>query len=83
MAIIKAQGLRLERIKASPRFVDGTFKNSHPTTMTRKGTGFGVLFTLPAGAALTGFSHSEQWLRIADESGRNGWVYQDLIGRRP
>ena len=47
------------------------------------GTDFSVVFTLPAGAALTGFSHSEQWVRIADESGREGWIYQDLIGRRP
>ena len=47
------------------------------------GTDFSVSFTLPAGSALTGFSHSELWVRIADESGRDGWIYQDLIGRRP
>jgi hypothetical protein len=47
------------------------------------GSTFKVIFTLPAGALLTGFSHAEQWVRIADESGRDGWIYQGLIGRRP
>ena len=42
MGIIKSQGLRLERIRASKRYVDGTFKNSHATTMMQKGAGFGV-----------------------------------------
>jgi len=51
----------------------------------REGPGgdFKVLFTLPAGAALTAYSHAEEWLRITDASGRDGWIYQNLIGRRP
>jgi len=47
------------------------------------GSGFKVLVTLPAGASLTGYSFSEQWVRISDDSGRSGWIYQGLIGRRP
>lgn len=47
------------------------------------GSSFKVLLTLPAGAALTGYSYSEQWVRVTDESGRNGWIYQGLIGRKP
>ena len=47
------------------------------------GSNFRILFTLPAGAALTGYSHAEEWVRIADESGRDGWINQSLIGRRP
>jgi hypothetical protein len=47
------------------------------------GSGFKVLMTLPAGAPLTGYSYSEQWVRITEESGRSGWIYQGLIGRRP
>jgi SH3-like domain-containing protein len=51
----------------------------------REGPGgnFKVLFTLPAGAAITGQSYAEQWVRITDDSGRRGWVYRNLIGRRP
>lgn len=47
------------------------------------GSTFKVLFTLPAGAPLTGLSHAEQWVRVTDESGRDGWIYQELIARRP
>jgi len=51
----------------------------------REGPGgdFRILFTLPAGAALTGYSHTEEWVRINDESGRGGWINQGLIARRP
>jgi hypothetical protein len=47
------------------------------------GGNFKVLFTLPAGAAVTGQSFADQWVRITDDSGRRGWVYRSLIGRRP
>jgi hypothetical protein len=47
------------------------------------GGDFKVLFTLPAGAPVTGQSFAEQWVRITDDSGRRGWVYRSLIGRRP
>jgi hypothetical protein len=47
------------------------------------GSNFKVVITLPAGAPLTGSSHVEQWVRITDDSGRDGWIYQSLIGRRP
>ena len=47
------------------------------------GSEFRILFTLPAGAAVTGYSHAAEWVRVADESGRDGWIYQSLIGRRP
>ena len=47
------------------------------------GVDFKIIFTLPAGAPLTGFSHAEQWVRITNDSGRDGWIYQSFIGRRP
>jgi uncharacterized protein YgiM (DUF1202 family) len=47
------------------------------------GVGFAVLFTLPTGAPLVAYSSTEQWLRIADDSGRRGWINQSLISRRP
>ena len=46
------------------------------------GTAFKVLFTLEAGAAVTAFTHVDQWLRISDETGRSGWIFENLIGRR-
>ena len=46
------------------------------------GTGFGVLFTLPAESPLLAYSSTEQWLRIADDAGRRGWIHQSLIRGR-
>jgi hypothetical protein len=46
------------------------------------GTGFGVLFTLPAESPLVAYSTTEQWLRIADDAGRRGWIHQSLIRGR-
>jgi len=47
------------------------------------GVGFEVLYVLPADAPLTGYSSAQQWLRIADDSGRRGWISQTLIRQRP
>jgi hypothetical protein len=47
------------------------------------GASFKVLFTLPGGAPVTGQSFADQWVRVTDDSGRRGWVYRSLIGRRP
>jgi uncharacterized coiled-coil protein SlyX len=46
------------------------------------GTGFKVLFTLDGGAALTAYSYADVWVRISDESGRSGWIFSTLVGRR-
>jgi uncharacterized protein YgiM (DUF1202 family) len=46
------------------------------------GTGFKVLFSLEPGAALTGNSYLDSWIRVSDASGRSGWVLRSLIGRR-
>jgi hypothetical protein len=46
------------------------------------GTGFGVLFTLPAESSLLAYSATEQWLRVADDAGRRGWIHQSLIRGR-
>lgn len=47
------------------------------------GTGFKVLYTLESGTAITGFSYIDQWVRVTDETGRNGWISQSLVVRRP
>lgn len=46
------------------------------------GTNFRVLFTVERGAALTGLSHLEDWVRVTDETGRVGWVFYNLVTRR-
>jgi len=47
------------------------------------GTTFAVLFTLPAEAPIVAYSAADEWLRIADDSGRGGWISQSLIRGRP
>ena len=46
------------------------------------GTNFRVLFTADRGAALTGLSHLEDWVRVTDAAGRSGWVFYNLVSRR-
>jgi uncharacterized protein YgiM (DUF1202 family) len=46
------------------------------------GTTFRVLFTLEPGASLTARSHASGWLRVADETGRAGWIHQGLVTSR-
>jgi len=47
------------------------------------GTGFGVVYTLPARSPVVAYSSAEQWLRVIDDSGRRGWISQNLIRGRP
>jgi uncharacterized coiled-coil protein SlyX len=46
------------------------------------GGGYRVLFTLPPGAALTGYATVNQWVRVGDEAGHTGWLLVTLVGRR-
>ncbi len=45
------------------------------------GTNFPVTFTVEVGAELTGYSHSDEWIKITDPSGRNGWIFRNLVAR--
>ena len=45
------------------------------------GTSFAVVFAVEAGNALTGYSYTEDWVRVGDEQGRGGWIFRSLIGR--
>jgi len=47
------------------------------------GTTFGVVYTLPARSRVVAYSSAEQWLRVVDDSGRRGWISQNLIRGRP
>jgi hypothetical protein len=46
------------------------------------GLNFDVVFTADADMALTGQSHTTQWVRIVDEEGREGWVFNALVTSR-
>jgi hypothetical protein len=56
--------------------------NSGANVREGPGTDFRVLFMLPAGAAVTGLSHTEEWMRISHDSGRTGWIHASLVGAR-
>lgn len=45
------------------------------------GTNFGVVFAVDAGAALTAYSYTEDWVRVTDDSGKSGWIFRSLVGR--
>jgi len=56
--------------------------NTHGNVRDGPGGAYKVLFTVEPGTALTGYSYVDQWVRVADESGRGGWMFLSLIGRR-
>ncbi len=45
------------------------------------GTNFPILFAVEAGSALTGYSHTDEWIRITDAGGRTGWIFRSLVSR--
>ena len=47
------------------------------------GTNFKVLFTIEAGSSVTGYSYTDNWIRVTAEDGRAGWVMRNLVGRGP
>ena len=46
---------------------------------TGPGLGFRVMFTVEPGTAVVGHSHTEQWVRITDDRGREGWIFHNLV----
>lgn len=45
------------------------------------GTHFAILFGVESGSALTGYSHTDEWIRITDQGGRSGWIFRSLVAR--
>jgi hypothetical protein len=45
------------------------------------GTTFPIAFAAESGTILTGYSYADEWIRVGDEGGRNGWVFRNLVGR--
>lgn len=46
------------------------------------GTDFSVMFTAESGSELSGLSYVEEWIRVVDPSGNEGWIYAPLVTRR-
>jgi hypothetical protein len=46
------------------------------------GTEFGVAFQVEASVALTGQSHTSQWVQVVDAAGRGGWIFHTLVTSR-
>ena len=45
------------------------------------GTNFAISFTAEPGSSIIGFSYADEWVRIADDTGRTGWIHQSLVSR--
>ena len=45
------------------------------------GTNFPVAFAVEGGNGLTGFSYTDEWVRVSDDNGRSGWIFRSLIAR--
>ena len=46
------------------------------------GANFPVVFTLEAGATVSGHSYANDWVRIVDGEGRAGWIARSLVAGR-
>ena len=57
----------------SELLVAGTDSRLHDESSVRHGR---------QGADLLGYSYVEQWVRITADSGRGGWMFLGLLGRR-
>lgn len=45
------------------------------------GTNFPVSFAAESGTMLTGYSYADEWIRVSDDTGRNGWIFRSLVAR--
>ena len=46
------------------------------------GTNFAVSFTAQSSSALSGISYLEDWIRVTNEAGNEGWISRSLVVRR-
>jgi hypothetical protein len=46
------------------------------------GTTFKIAFAAESGLSLTAYSYVDEWIRVADETGRSGWIFRTLVARR-
>lgn len=43
------------------------------------GTSFSVVHAVEAGNQLTGFSYTDDWVRVTDDAGKTGWIFRPLL----
>ena len=43
------------------------------------GTTFAVAFAVEGGNQLTGFSYTDEWVRVTDDAGKSGWIFRPLL----
>jgi L-ascorbate metabolism protein UlaG (beta-lactamase superfamily) len=83
----KVSGLRLERVQASPRYVDGTFRNTHPASPgLKKGTALPTMGELFFGgqrrsppAPLPSVSPLAYWSHTPDTGLRATWLGHSTV----
>ena len=75
-------GAQAERQPGEVRFALPVQLETLKRSNIRTGPGltFRVLVTLDPGTPLVGNSHTELWVKITDEQGRDGWIFHDLVG---
>jgi uncharacterized coiled-coil protein SlyX len=77
-----AGGSRATRAGETPFAVPLRLKTSSKGNVREgPGTNFQIVFEASSGESLTAFSYTDEWIRVADESGRTGWIFRSLIGR--
>ncbi len=77
------------RDKLNPVPGESPFEAPVPLELTRDGNlregpglKFKVVATLPKGSKIVGYSRKDRWLRVRDEKGVTGWVFQSLVSDR-
>jgi hypothetical protein len=77
------------RDKLNPVPGESPFEAPMPLELTRDGNlregpglEFKVVATLPKGSKIVGYSRKDRWLRVRDEKGVTGWVFQSLVSDR-
>lgn len=45
------------------------------------GTNFAIVFSVDPNDALTGYSYTDDWVRVSDDQGRSGWIFRNLVAR--
>jgi hypothetical protein len=77
------------RDKFSPVVGEAPFEAPQPLELTRDGNlregpglEFKVIATLPKGSKIVGYSRKDRWLRVRNEKGVTGWVFESLLSDR-
>jgi hypothetical protein len=78
-----------EKLTLTPVPGESPFEKPLPLELTkdsnlREGPGleFKVVVTLPKGTKALGYSRKDQWVRVRDERGATGWVFETLVSAR-